>query len=85
MTDEQLINVGKALVSMLERMQKGDITGTSLENNLAYFEKDGQIYRVHLSKIEEPWVYNKGLHVVEDEDNEEDVKSVTEVTDESKV
>lgn len=57
LTDEQYLLAGKALMALLDRVRSGDVKGTSLENNLAYFEKDGQAFRVHLSKLEEPYIY----------------------------
>lgn len=74
MDEGKLINIGKALVDMLSKINTGaNVSGTSLEMNQAFFEWDGQIYRMHLSKLEEPWIYTKGLRVVEDEDDNEEV------------
>ena len=87
MTDDQkLINIGKAFVDMMSKIDSGAVKGTSLEKNIAFFEWDNQVYRMHVSHIEDNVIYSRGLHVVENKEiKEEDVKPTAEVSDESKV
>lgn len=58
MDEAKLLNVGKALVDMLTKINEGKVEGTSLAENIAYFQWGEQIYRMHLSKIEEHWLYS---------------------------
>lgn len=86
MTDEaKLINIGKAFVDMMTKIEKGDIKGTSLEKNIAFFEWDNQVYRMHVSHIEDNIIYSRGLHVVENEDSNEklDETQIVESTKEN--
>jgi hypothetical protein len=74
MTDEaKLINIGKAFVDMMTKIDSGNVKGTSLEKNIAFFEWGDQIYRMHVSHIEDNVIYSRGLHVVENEGSDEEV------------
>lgn len=82
LTDEQYLNAGKALMSLIDRVRTGDVKGTSLQDNVAFFEKDGQAYRVHLSRIEEPYIYtlaNKEGKVLDFVANDEDEEVLKEL------
>lgn len=83
--EAKLINIGKAFVDMMTKIDKGDVKGTSLEKNIAFFEWDNQIFRMHVSHIEDNVVYSRGLHVVENEEGKEETEPTVEVVDETKV
>lgn len=59
---------------MIERIKSGDVKGTSLADNIAFFQLESQIYRIHISKMEDPIIYTKGIRVQEDEDEGEDLQ-----------
>ena len=84
MDNEKLINIGKALVSMLEQLKDPSKNkGTTLEQNIAFFEWEEKVYRMHLSNIEDPWIYSlankegKVLDFVNDDDDFEDIELET--------
>lgn len=66
------MNVGKAIVSMVEKVRDGDVKGTSLEQQTAFVQLDEQVYRIHISKLEDPVYYGRGQPVEEDDEGEDD-------------
>lgn len=72
MDEEKLLNVGKAIVTMIEKIMTGDVKDTSLEQQVAFVQLGTQVYRIHISKVEDPVYYGRGQPVTNDEDDEGD-------------
>lgn len=71
MDDEKLLNVGKAIVQMIELIKSGNVKDTSLEQQVAFIQLEEQVYRIHISKVEDPVYYGRAQSVVEDDEEGE--------------